>query len=298
MLEMMRAGFWIPVTALLAAALHAQAMFEGALYFGGEELRGKPKLVRVERETLGEKPSRAPEEESEFREDGQLRSVKRFAEGKLTALETYEYDAEGRRKGLTVRDAEGKIERVKSYRWLRDGSEEEIDEAGGKQMNRTVRRFDSGRRVIELRNIDGASTTTVMEFEYDERGRPLEARMREEGPGVYRIDRPRGVQRAESAAVTMRIRIDYSGENQAVITVYGPDGEMLFQVQTTEDQAGNEASQVLFEQDPQNKPANSSRIERRDGDGNWTLKTLFERNARTQVDEPVARLHRSIEYYE
>jgi hypothetical protein len=295
---MARAGFWMAGIGLATAMVHAQAMFEGALPFGEEDLRGKPKLVRVERETLGEKPLRVPEEESAYRKDGKLAILKRFAEGKLVAVETYEYDGEGRRTRLTVRDAEGKVERVKSYQRLPDGAEEEIDEAGGKQMNRTVRRFDSAQRVIELRNADSAGNTTVMEFDYDERGRPLEARMREEGEGVFRIDGSHGGRRAGSAAVTMRIRIVYPGENQAVITVHGPDGEILLQVQTTEDRAGNEASQVLFEQDPQNKPANSSRIERKDAHGNWTLKTLFERSARTQVDEPVARLHRSIEYYE
>ncbi len=95
----------------------------------------------------------------------------------------------------------------------------------------------------------------------------------------------------------MRIRIIYPGENQAVITLYDHENKILLQLDTREDAAGNQMSAVLFGQDPQGKPATSTRIERTDAQGNWTLITLFERSPRTQVDEPVARLHRSIVYY-
>jgi hypothetical protein len=44
-----------------AAGLGAQPMFEGASGLG-EEIKGNPKTVRVERETLGDKASRVIEE--------------------------------------------------------------------------------------------------------------------------------------------------------------------------------------------------------------------------------------------
>jgi len=49
------------------SALHGQPLFEGASGFGDEELRGKPKLVRVEREKLDAELLRLPEEECAYR---------------------------------------------------------------------------------------------------------------------------------------------------------------------------------------------------------------------------------------
>jgi hypothetical protein len=79
-----------------------------------------------------------------------------------------------------------------------------------------------------------------------------------------------------------------------VITLYDGSGEIILNLETEEDNAGNQIAQVLFAQQPQDKPFTSSRIEHADLHGNWTLKTLFERNPGTQVDQPVARLRRSI----
>ena len=95
----------------------------------------------------------------------------------------------------------------------------------------------------------------------------------------------------------MHVRLIYPADKQAIIIVYDGAGSMLLQLETTEDKAGTQIAQVLFEQEPQGKPATSARIEHTDDQGNWTLKTLLERNPRTLVDEPVARLHRAIVYY-
>src|SRR5258708_7077727 len=131
-------------------AVQGQPMFEGATGFGDEELKGKPKLVRVEREKLDAESVRLPEEECAYRADGQLSSRKRFLNGKLVANETFEYDAEGQRTAVTNRDKDDKVIRAQTFRHLEDGSEEEIDVAGGKQQSRTTRRFDTNQRVVEL----------------------------------------------------------------------------------------------------------------------------------------------------
>src|SRR5260370_42414398 len=105
-------------------AVHGQPMFEGASSFGDEELRGKPKLVRVEREKLDAESVRLPEEECAYRADGQLSSRKRFLNGKLVANETFEYAAEGQRTAVTNREKEDKAIRAQAFRHLEDGSEE------------------------------------------------------------------------------------------------------------------------------------------------------------------------------
>jgi hypothetical protein len=287
--------------AFAVAALHGQSMFEGASGFGEEKLKGRPKAIKVEREKLSDKPLLLPEEQSEYREDGKLSSQRRFVDGKLAANEIFEYDAKGHRSAITTRDMEDKVIHVQTFHLLPDQSEEEIDSAGGKQMSRTIRRFDAAQRVIELKSIEAGGISTIMQFDYDDRSRPLEARVRMEGENMVGVEQePNGPRHATSTQISqlmMRVAIIYPGDNQAIITVYDIAGKILVQLQATEDGAGNQIDQILFEQDPHGKPVNTARVEHTDEQGNWTLKTLLERKPGTQVDEPVARLHRSIEYY-
>lgn len=263
------------------AAVYAQDMFEGASWFGEEDLKGRLKIVKVEREKLGGQPIVQPEEEWEYSNNGKPLAHRRFSDGKLVANESFDYDAEGHRTAITTRDAAGKVVREQKFRRLDDGSEEEVDIAAGKQQDRTIRRFDEHGRVIELKSIEPRGSSTVMQFDYDRRGRPQQARWFEDG----------------TRKQLMRVEVTYPREDHAIITLYDRDGAILAQIEQAQDAAGNEIGRILFEQDPQNKPATSSRVERRDAQGNWTLQTLFERNARTQVDEPVACLHRTIVYY-
>src|SRR5258708_37061805 len=128
--------------AFTVAALHGQPMFEGASGFGEEVLKGRPRTIRVEREKLEDKPALLTEEQSAYREDGKLSSHQRFVDGKLVANEIFEYDAQGYRSVITTRDAEDKVIRTQTFRRLPDQSEEEIEAAGGKQLSRTIRRFD------------------------------------------------------------------------------------------------------------------------------------------------------------
>jgi hypothetical protein len=179
--------------AFAVVALHGQPMFEGASGLGEEELKGRPKTIKVEREKLGDKPLLLPEEESAYREDRKLSSHQRFTDGKLVANEIFEYDAQGHRLAITTRDAEDKVIHTQSFRRLPDQSEEEIDAAGGKQLSRTIRRFDAEQHVIELKSIETVGVSTSMQFDYDDRGRPLEARVQMDGENVVAIERGRTV---------------------------------------------------------------------------------------------------------
>lgn len=292
--------FWLIASAV--AALHGQPMFEGASGFGDETLKGRPKIIKVEREKLGDKPLLLPEEQFTYREDGKLSSHQRFVDGRLVANEIFEYDSNGHRSAVTARDAEDKVIHKTSFRLLPDQSEEEIGAAGGKRLSRTIRRFDAKERVIELNSIEtDGGVSTIMQFDYDDRGRPAEARIRMEGENLFAVERAtNGVPHASSTPAnqsTMRIEIIYPGDNQAIVTMYDFTGKIVLQLQTTEDGVGNQMGQILFEHEPHGKPANSARVEHTDDTGNWTLKTLLERNPGTQVDEPVSRLRRSIVYY-
>src|SRR5215831_12133817 len=183
--------------AFAVPALHGQPLCEGASAFGDEELKGRPRMVKVEREKLGDTPLLLLEEESAYREDGKLSSHKRFVDGKLVTNEIFEYDAKGPRTTITIRDAEDMVIRLQSFRRLPDQSEEEIDTAGGKQLSRTIRSFDADQHVIELKSIETGNVSTVMQFDYDNRGRPLKARI---GMGG-------------ASELTMRLAIIYQGDN-------------------------------------------------------------------------------------
>jgi hypothetical protein len=286
----------ILLIAFAVSAIQAQPMFEGATGLGADELHGKPKLVRVEREKVepekpGNKPVFLPEEEAIYRDDGQLSSHKRYSEGKLVLNEFFDYDSEGHRSVVTERDPDGKITRTRTYHRQPDQSEEELVSAGGKNLSRTIRRFDAQQRVTELENTDTPNVATIMHFSYDDLGRPIEARVIENAPD--RLHKPV----PESQQLTMRVQILYPREKRAIITVYGPDGKIMVQLESTEDAAGNQMGQILFEHEPQGKSATSERIDAKDPQGNWTLKTLIERDSATQLDQVVARLHRSVSYY-
>src|SRR5260370_26067984 len=220
--------------AFAVAALHGQAMLEGASGFGEEKLKGRPRTIKVEREKLGDKPLLLPEEQSEYREDGKLSSQRRFADGKLVANEIFEYDDKGHRSAITTRDAEDKVTRTHTFRLLPDQSEEDIDSAEGKQMSRTIRRFDAEHRVFELKSVEEGGVSTIMQFDYDDRSRPLEARIRMEGGNVVTIERePNGVRHVSptpASQLMMRIAILYPGDNQAIITVYDVAGKISLQV--------------------------------------------------------------------
>lgn len=142
----------------------------------------------------------------------------------------------------------------------------------------------------------------IVHFEYDDRGRPSEARLRVEGGNAFKVQNgPNGEHHVEKIAEgdMLRVRVVYAGDDQALITVYDFDGDIMLQLQSTETSIGSRMQQVLFQWEPQGKPATASseRVDKADDHGNWTLKTLFERDPRTQVDEAVGRLHRTIVYY-
>jgi hypothetical protein len=68
-----------------AAAVYAQAVFEGGAWFGEEDLEGRPKTVKIEREKLGDASILQPEEEWEYSANGNPLAHRQFAGGKLVA---------------------------------------------------------------------------------------------------------------------------------------------------------------------------------------------------------------------
>jgi hypothetical protein len=292
----------ILLIAMAVSAIRAQPMFEGASGFGEEKLHGKPKLVTVQREKLGDRPVFLPEDETVYREDGQISSHKHYSEGKLVLNKSFEYDSEGHRSLVTERNPDGNITLTRQYQRQPDQSEQELDSAAGKELSRTVRHFDAHQRVIELNTTDSGGIATIMNFTYDDLGRPIEGRVSMKGNRLYAAGSgPNGLHRqipaAEQVQIMMRVQILYPSEKRAIVTMYGADAQILLQVETTEDDAGNQMGQILFEHEPQGKSGTSERVEARDPQGNWTLKRLIERDSATQLDQIVARLHRSLAYY-
>jgi hypothetical protein len=137
-----------------------------------------------------------------------------------------------------------------------------------------------------------------MTLRYDDLGRPVEGRVAfksENGVAFSGATFSPGQQPAEEMAI--RIEILYQSEKRAVITIYGPDGAIHAQVETNEEQAGREISQVLFDLRAADRETTTQQIDSSDSQGNWTKKTILKRNPRTQAEEPATILHRTIEYY-
>ena len=273
-----------------------------------EDLKGKPKSVRLEREVLRDENSKSAEgkkyleQETRFRPDGKVTEHLVYRpDGTLSGREVTEYDNQARRTKTTSFDEKKKPVRTQVFQWIEPGIEEEIArDADGKQVDHTLRKFDEQGRISEFTSLDSDKIDAKMTMRYDEQGRPVEATVSfKGGDGALVSDgAPRNLRalNAESA-VAMRVEVLYQSDKQSVITIYGPDGQIANQMQSTEDDAGHQVQQVLFQSENAIQKSSSEQIDSTDAQGNWTRKTIFERNARTQVDEPVAVLYRTISYF-
>jgi hypothetical protein len=267
---------------LLAGVIDVSAQTFFSSGTADEEIKGQPKSVRVERQ-LGDKRSLL--EETQYREDGKMLEHRSYREeATLSYREVHEYDG-GQRTRTTTFDGQGKVLRVQTYRHIEDQVEEEVAlDGGGKQMERTICKFDEAGRVVSQTLTDTDKTEMRMGIEYDDHGRPIDARIT--------------MKSAESSLGTgLHIAIGYQADKHALMTAYGPDGSIVSQVQTSENEAGRELAQVLFDRDNSNSKTTIEQVDSSDSHGNWTQKTSLERNPRTQVDEPVVTLHRTITYF-
>jgi hypothetical protein len=274
-----------------------------------EDVKGKPRSVRLEREVLRDEAGKSVEgkkyleQESRFRADGKLTEhLVYLPDGTLSVREVTEYDDQGRRTKTTSFDAKEKPVRIHVFRWIDPATEDEIEQdAAGRELEHALRKFDEHGRMSELTSLDSGKMDARMTMRYDEQGRPVEATVTfKGGEGTIIADgHGAGNLRAPNAesVVAMRVDILYQSDKQALITMYGPDGQIAHQVQSTEDEAGNQMQQVLFESGEGYHQSTSEQVHTTDAQGNWTRKTIFERNPRTQVDEPVAVLYRTISYF-
>lgn len=272
---------------LVAGAGLAQDLFAWETSAGQDEIKGKPKTVKIEREADGK---RFLEQQTEYRPDGKT-AERRFwkPDGALNSREVHAYDSEGRRASITYFDEKGKTVRTVTFRHPDANTEEEVDEARGAP---TVRKFDDHGRMVELNNGDVSATMT-----YDERGRPSEAIVKlRGGPGVAMVRNGKTATPAPDGA-SMRVQIHYEGENKALVTMYGPDGKIAFQMESSEEAAGDQIAQLLFSEAEHSGGTQITRVDATDAQGNWTRRTELKRDPNTQVDEPVAVVHRTITYY-
>ncbi|MCU1273617.1 MAG: hypothetical protein JWO48_1048 [Bryobacterales bacterium] len=273
-----------------------------------EDLKGKPQSVRLEREVLRDEKGKSVEgkkyleQETRFRPDGKVTEHRVYRpDGALSVREVTEYDDQARRTKTTSFDDKEKPVRIQVFRWIEPGTEEEIArDAGGKQLDTTLRKFDDHGRMSEFTSLDSDRIVAQMTMRYDEQGRPVEATVSfKGGDGTIVAQDGQGTVRPlyGESAVAMRLVVLYQSDKQAVITMYGPDGQIANQVQSTEDDAGRQMQQVLFQSENAPQKSASEQVDSTDAQGNWTRKTIFERNARTQVDEPAAVFYRTISYF-
>jgi hypothetical protein len=271
---------------------------------GHDEIKGRPKTVKVEREVIrddrgeGTAGKRFLEQQTDYRPDGKT-AERHFwkPDGTLSSHEVYEYNPQGQRTTVTYLDDKGKTVRTLRFRRPDANTEEEIDEHGGPiPSTTTTRKFDEQGHMIEMSQPEANGGGFSGTMRYDEQGRPVEMRIAlKAGPGGA-VGGANG--RAFPSDGGMRVHILYQGDNKAVVTVYGPDESILMQTESTEEDAGGQMQRVLFSQAEMPEGGTAIfRVNASDAQGNWTRRTELRRNERTQVDEPVAVLHRAITYY-
>jgi len=140
-------AFMVPVAA-------AQILFQAGT--GEEEIKGKPKQVRLERQEIrdekGDAIAAKPQlvEVTEYRTDGKVLEHRAYrTDGTVSTREVFEYDDQGRRTKISSYDEKNSPVHTQSFHWIEAGVEEETESASdGKQRERTIRRFDEHGRMM------------------------------------------------------------------------------------------------------------------------------------------------------
>jgi hypothetical protein len=259
--------------------------------FAQEEIKGEPRSVRVERRDLRPQVGSPPadtaylQEVTEYGPGGKKaeRSIYR-PDGTLSYREVYEYASEGHLITLMTFDGTGKeVQKTRAVRSTDTGLEERVVmNADGKELTRLVTRMDAAGRVIESTSIDLSDNSQVHQTtRYNTEGHPV-------GSEITFQNSPPGL--------PSRMEIIRRADNEFITTSYGPDGTILTQTETREDNASRESS-MRFAGNNSRQMITIEQIESKDAEGNWTKKTIFERKALTQLREPVAEIYRTITYY-
>lgn len=255
--------------------------------FTDEEIRGEPKIVRIERQDHVVDSDRERTNSTQYLQDateylpGRRKAERRvyLPDGALSRRELYEYGDDGLTKIRTY-GRTGAEQGTRSIRAHEDGTEETVLVNGeGKELERTITKRDGAGRILESTSIDLPQNTEIhLGLRYDNQGRLTEGQI---------TSKP-------TDGIALRVEIAHQ-EDKDVISCYTSDGMLLSRGDRRVRDSG-ESSMVVFNQS--NSPRKTiERIDLRDANGNWTKKTILERKQSTQTDEPVASLHRDITYY-
>ena len=169
-------AFMVPVAA-------AQILFQAGT--GEEEIKGKPKQVRLERQEFRDEKGDAIAaktqlvEVTDYRTDGKVLEHRAYRpDGTVSIREVFEYDDQGRRTKISSYDEKNSPVHTQSFHWIEAGVEEETESASdGKQRERTIRRFDEHGRMMELKSVDSDKAAVQMTLRYDDLGRPVEGQV-------------------------------------------------------------------------------------------------------------------------
>lgn len=279
--------------------VNAQELFEGAADFDGSTLKGKPKLVRVELESPIGQDAHALVEETEYRPDGKTSWSKHYNQGKLQSHQAFAYDANGLLLHSVTYNAEGNV--VTRSRIVRLGNREEeeiVTRDDGEEERRIWKRRDQKDRVTLLRMTEhsGGEVTEIAQ-EYDEQGRPREARLRMIGGQAFVPVSGSGAAARPVTNMSIRLSFLYPAERQVIFSVYDEENQLLTQEQMQSDTVGNHMGQSLFSPAGTPPQPTAGVVEASDAQGNWIRKAQYKRDAATQADAIDSRQHRTITYY-
>ena len=248
-----------------------------------EEVKGKPKSIRVERRDLTSPVDRPYLQElTHYQSDGKKTERSTYRpDGTLSYREVYEYGAKGRLTLTTFDDTGRKVQEIRRVRSAQTRTEEEVVmNAAGRELSRTVSKPDAAGRVLESTLTDLSDNSQIHQMtRYDAEDRLLGSEV------TFPSNHP---------GLPSRMEVNRSGD-VLVMTSYAADGTILTRSEAREDNASRESS-LMFNGNAATQVTTIEQIDSRDAEGNWTKKTIFERRGPTGPMEPVAEICRTIIY--
>lgn len=262
-----------------------------------EIMNGRPKQVRVERQELPAKDDSAEldtphiVEETDFRADGKATERRSYGpDGSSAGRVSYTYNADGKLSTVTRFDPLGAQSSIKTVRRQKPNIEEITDIIPDSDFRgSTSIRLNEGGRPIESILRDASQETARLSIDYDAQGRPVAGGLLigggNEGAG--------GV-----VETVLHISISYRHDGGETITISSPDGVPQFGLEVVSTDQGRTLSYIAFDKGiSRSLRTEVERIDSKDPVGNWTRKTILEREGENQQETPTAILYRDITYY-
>ncbi len=234
-------------------------------------LKHNPKIVRTEREELRDNEPRSTsrylQELSEFNPEANtlIRWVYR-PNGVLSVREDYQFGADGHLVTLKAFDSSGLQIRIRKVRQTGPGLEEGVlMDSAGRELERTLTRRDQDERVLESISTDSTNGNKIqLNASYNAHGQPSQAE----------------VTFTSGEKVTQRLSLDYTSNQRVVFTSYDAKGALLFRnemliVDSDEVPVGSLLTNAASGQ------SKTEQITKTDDKGNWTEKTIVERDQGT-----------------